>query len=60
MLTALALSVSYGDMRAAASKPGTGLTALELVRVSLVNAYIFVVTVFLLPLGLVFLVYALN
>jgi len=60
VVTAMALSVSYGDMRAMPSKPGAPLTALETVRVSLVNAYIFVVMVLLLPLGVTFLVYALN
>lgn len=60
LLTAAALSVSYGDMRAATSKPGVPLTPLETVRVGLVNAYVYIVYVLLLPLGVTFLVYALS
>ena len=59
VITACALSVSYGDLRSATSTK-EGLTPLEETRVSIVNAYIYVVMVVLLPLGITFLVYALN
>lgn len=60
VLTACALSVSYSDYRAASSKAGSPLTVLEKLRVDMVNAYIFVVIVLLLPVASVFVVYGLN
>jgi hypothetical protein len=60
VITALALSVSYGDLRTAGSKAGAPLTAIETLRVSTVHAYIFTVIVILLPLQMVFPVYGLN